>query len=81
MVRIVGSRALGIVPHHTVGSSTRIGVCPVVIGAPTVRPCRTETWLEKGHLQRCVEERPGLFSTGEFQILKCRKLNAWGLRS
>ncbi len=37
MVRIVGSRALGSFPHHTVGSSTRIGVCPVVIGAPTVR--------------------------------------------
>ena len=38
MVRIVGSRALGSFPHHTVGSSTRIGVCPVVIGAPTARP-------------------------------------------
>ncbi len=37
VVRIVGSRALGIFPHHTVGSSTRIGVCPVVTGAPTVR--------------------------------------------
>ena len=36
MVRIVGSRALGIFPH-TVGSSTRIGVRPVAIGAPTVR--------------------------------------------
>ena len=36
MVRIVGSRALGIFPN-TVGSSTRIGVRPVVIGAPTVR--------------------------------------------
>ena len=37
MVRIVGSRALGIFFPHTVGSSTRIGVCRVVIGAPTVR--------------------------------------------
>ena len=37
VVRIVGSRALGIFFPHTVGSSTRIGVCPVVIGAPTVR--------------------------------------------
>jgi hypothetical protein len=37
VVRIVGSRALGIFPHHTVGSSTRIGVRPVAIGAPTVR--------------------------------------------
>jgi hypothetical protein len=37
VVRIVGSRALGIFPHHTVGSSTRIGVCPVVIRTPTVR--------------------------------------------
>ena len=36
MIRIVGSRALGIF-SHTVGSSTRIGVCPIVIGAPTVR--------------------------------------------
>ena len=35
VVRIVGSRALGIFPN-TVGSSTRIGVRPV-IGAPTVR--------------------------------------------
>ncbi len=37
MVRIVGSRALGIFFPQTVGPSTRIGVCPVVIGAPTVR--------------------------------------------
>ena len=37
MVRIVGSRALGIFFPHTVGSSTRIGVCRAVIGAPTVR--------------------------------------------
>ena len=37
MVRIVGSRALAIFFPHTVGSSTRIGVCPVVIGALTVR--------------------------------------------
>jgi hypothetical protein len=48
VVRIVGSRALGIfLPQPVgsftrigvcpVGSSTRIGVCPVVIGAPTVR--------------------------------------------
>ena len=37
MVRIVGSRALGIFFPHTVGSSTRIGVRPVAIGAPTVR--------------------------------------------
>jgi hypothetical protein len=36
-VRIVGSRALGIFFPHTVGSSTRIGVCRAVIGAPTVR--------------------------------------------
>jgi hypothetical protein len=36
VVRIVGSRALGIFFPHTVGSSTRTGVCPVVIGAPTV---------------------------------------------
>ena len=119
VVRIVGSRAPGIFPHHTVGSSTRIGVCPVVIGAPTV--CLAEivgagcvaiaaaaaiTMRLRGraaasgrpppavrahagpfhgfktkHLQRCVEERPGLFSTGEFQILKCRNIHAWGLRS
>ena len=37
MVHIVGSRALRSFFPHTVGSSTRIGVCPVVIGAPTVR--------------------------------------------
>jgi hypothetical protein len=37
VVRIVGSRALGFFPHHTVGSSTRIGVCRAVIRAPTVR--------------------------------------------
>ena len=38
VVRVVGSRALAIFFPHTVGSSTRIGVCPfVVIGAPTVR--------------------------------------------
>jgi hypothetical protein len=37
VVRIFGSRALGIFFPHTVGSSTRIGMCPVVIGAPTVR--------------------------------------------
>jgi hypothetical protein len=36
VVRIVGSRALGIFFPHTVGSSTRIGVCPVAIGTPTV---------------------------------------------
>ena len=37
VIRIVGSGALGICFPHTVGSSTDIGVCPVVIGAPTVR--------------------------------------------
>ncbi len=41
VVHIAGSRAvhraLGIFFPHTVGSSTRIGMCPVVIGAPTVR--------------------------------------------
>ena len=37
VVRIFGSRALAIFFPHTVGSSTRIGVCPVVIEAPTVR--------------------------------------------
>ena len=36
VVRIVGSRALGIFFPHTIGSSTRIGVCPVVIGADIV---------------------------------------------
>ena len=36
VVRRVGSRALGIFFPHTIGSSTRIGVCPVVIGVPTV---------------------------------------------
>ena len=37
VVHIVGSRARESFFPHTVGSSTRIGVCPVVIGAPTVR--------------------------------------------
>ena len=37
VVHIVGRRALEIFFPHTVGSSIRIGVCPVVIGAPTVR--------------------------------------------
>ncbi len=36
MVRIVGSRALEIFFHHTVGSSTRIGVRPVVVGLPEI---------------------------------------------
>jgi hypothetical protein len=37
VVRIVGSRALESFFPHTAGSSTRIGVCRAVIGAPTVR--------------------------------------------
>ena len=37
MVHIVDSRALESFFPHTVGSSTRIGVCPVVIGEQTVR--------------------------------------------
>ena len=37
MVRIAGSRALESFFPHTAGSSTRIGVRPVAIGAPTVR--------------------------------------------
>ena len=37
VVRVVGSRALAIFFPHTVGSSTRTGVCRAVIGAPTVR--------------------------------------------
>jgi hypothetical protein len=36
VVRIVGSRALAIFFHHTVGSSTRIGVRPVVVGLPEI---------------------------------------------
>ena len=36
MVRIVGSRALEIFFHHTVGSSLRIGVRPVVVGLPEI---------------------------------------------
>ena len=37
MVHVVGSRALESFFPHTAGSSTRIGVCRAVIGAPTVR--------------------------------------------
>jgi hypothetical protein len=37
VVHIVGSRALESFFPHTVGSSTRIGVRRVAIGAPTVR--------------------------------------------